>query len=361
MMEPPGAPCGHALRRRLADPEHAVEIDLHHTPPFLLAGPQKERAGRHARVVDQDGDGPRGVLGRIEGTHHGGSARDIELERPRLAPAGTNLPFQPLQAVEPACRYDNLRSGARQHARKMLPEARGGSSHECGLAGEREHAEGHSRRDPPVRASDNPGHREHLAPARVPVQVGVGPRHDRPCALVAGYEGRVLLQGSRDRLNALGSIRRRSPRRRHEHPDGVSGRLGTWRAPRMAHLARGPLGRDAREVAAARVAAAMRMPAGPGVRAGEAQHGLGKAEPAFLSFLGCHGSRRSVRRAVAERLAQHGLEFRHRSGARPVHSSAGAGAAMAMQPFGSRRFPAIAGASPSEHRCNRGGAGLHLH
>src|SRR5512145_2399721 len=58
------------------------------------------------------------------------------------------------------------------------------------------------------------------------------------------------------------------------------------------------------------VAAALWMAAHPGLRAGEAQHEFGEAEQAFLAFLGCRWSHRGVGRAVAERIAECGLELR---------------------------------------------------
>jgi hypothetical protein len=133
-MEPPVL-LRHALRPLLADAEHPVEIDLHDIAPMLFACFQKERAGRHARIVDQHRDGACHSLRRIEGADDRGPIHDIERHRPGLTPTGADLRFEPLQALYPARRPNNPGSGGGQHARKMLPQSRGSAGYKRRLAG----------------------------------------------------------------------------------------------------------------------------------------------------------------------------------------------------------------------------------
>ena len=78
MIEPPVPLAAHAPRRFLADAEHAVEIDVQHAAPVLLAHLQEVGARRHAGIVDQDRDRPQRRLRRIESACDRGAVGDVE-------------------------------------------------------------------------------------------------------------------------------------------------------------------------------------------------------------------------------------------------------------------------------------------
>ena len=134
MIEPPVRRLAHAPRRFLADAEHAVEIDVQHAAPVALAHLQEIGAGRYAGIVDQDRDRSQRSLRRIESLGDRGAVGDVEGHGECLAPCRADLGFELLQAVEAAGGKGDLGTCVCQHARKVLPEARGGSRHQGCLA-----------------------------------------------------------------------------------------------------------------------------------------------------------------------------------------------------------------------------------